>query len=96
LHGFGLCGLEHRYFAREYDGIGGRILFYPCVFRVSVFVCHQCAAVCTVLAGGGDGVRRFGCLLVGDPEKTDGVRSLFDGKDMLKQDEERGLMYIEK
>ena len=71
LHGFGLCGLEYRYFAREHDGIGGRILFYPCVFRAGVFVCHQCAAVCTVLAGGRDGVRRFGCLLVGHAQKID-------------------------
>ena len=39
---------------------------------------------------------RIDCVLVGDTEKTDGVMSLYDGKDMPKQDEERGLMYIEK
>jgi len=70
----GLCSVEYRYFARQPDRIGGRILFHSGIVCGSVLVFDQRAFVHDVLAGGGNGVFRIDCMLVGDPEKTDGVK----------------------
>ena len=36
--------------------LAGASYFIPVFFCAGVFVCHQCAVVCAVLAGGRDGV----------------------------------------